>query len=79
METYDAHPHVRSCPKKESGHNTDTYFGTRAQFEAAQPQKRCQALQTYLETLTLDERVTALASLHQDLADLGIHRCMIGL
>ena len=66
----DAHDHVKSCPSKAPG--ADTYFGTKQQFAAAQTEKRRKQVSEFLNKLSPGDRNSTLASIRNDLADLGI-------
>jgi hypothetical protein len=68
----DAHRHVRNCKTKPPG--ADAYFGTFAQFEAAQRKRRQTLLTAFVSKLPPEAQTAArnAQSLKADLTDLGI-------
>ena len=66
----DAHPHVRMCKFKAK--SADSYFGTRKQFEEIHCIRQKRELDKFLGALPAAERCTLLASLVDDLQDIGL-------
>jgi hypothetical protein len=66
----NAHPHVKTCRFKENG--SETYFGTKEQFDAANRKRRQKNLSEYFASLSPDEKLHALESVENDLRDIGL-------
>ena len=64
----DADPHVASCKNKPSG--ADTYFGTRDQ--EVHRRRRNNALASFLQGLSAEERRQVAKALAANLKDLGL-------
>jgi hypothetical protein len=65
----DAHPHVALCPQKQ---NSDTYFGSKEEFERAQNNNRRIRLLEFLKGYPAEERENIENTIGQDLKDLKI-------
>lgn len=66
----DAHPHVLECKMKHK--ESDSYFGSKQQFDEVHQLRRNKALVAFLKDLTIEEREKVTTALENDLMDLGL-------
>jgi len=67
----DAHSHVLVCASKDP--SCRDYFGTLAQFQAAQRRRMETELKSFLKELDHATRAHAIESIAQDIADMKIN------
>lgn len=69
----DAHTHVAACGEKRSAGGAEgSFFGTEAQFAAAQKARRAAMLREYLDRQSPAVRGPLLSALKKDLSDIGM-------
>lgn len=65
----DAHPHVRTCPRRLSA---DLFFGSVEEFERSNRSRRQLQLDAYLATLPATLSAELVRALRVQLRDLGM-------